>query len=188
MGRWSNYANSVKSSGGKYIRLKDGDAVKFAVTDADVGKRRTWWLDGKKVAEGTPESKMSEKMVLCVYDVDQQSMRVLEITGPTFRTLCEKVDEFGEDRIYRIKRYKDQKGFVAYAIDNFDRMPEDLIAKIAREPLIDILSEDEVEELDVEEPAPPPPPAKKPISAKGSGRPSAMPPAQPQAVDEDVPF
>lgn len=188
MGRWEKYSNSVKSSNnGKYIRLKDGDSVKFAVTEAEVGQRTTWWKDGQKVSQAAG-AKESTKIVMGVYDVDQQAPRVLEITTATFRTLCEKIEEFGEDRIYRIKRYKDQKDFVAYAVDNIDRLDDAMKAKIAREPLLDILSEADVEML--EEAEEKPKEAPKPIPPKprtATGKVSAMPAAAP-VPDEDLPF
>jgi hypothetical protein len=200
MGRWGNYAKATPQNGGKYIKLKDGDTVKFAVTDAAVGKQTTWWLEDKdgqrkKVAENTPGAEMNTKMVLCVYDLDQQCMRVLQITPNTFRTLSEKVDEFGENRAYRIKRYRDQKNFVSYAIDNIDRLDAEVVERIAREQVIDILAENDVSELEVA--AETPAPAKRPSpTASAAEKPrtpntrttSAMPPASMPEADEEVPF
>jgi len=201
MSRWGAASKATKSmgGGGKYIKLKDGDSVKFAVTDSAIGKEITYWKDGEKVSEHTPGGEMNTKIVLGVWDLEAQCMRVMRVTPNTFRTIAEKIEEFGEGRIYRIKRYRDAKDFVSYAIDQIDRLEAEVVERIARETPIDILAENDVWPLETAaEPAPAAtkqPPARAPEKPRTSNTMSggrqplpAMPPGQQPGPDDDVPF
>jgi hypothetical protein len=176
MGRWGDYKNQAPKggSGGKYIKLADGDKVRFALTDTEPGQRIQHWLDGKVVPEGSKGALADTKIMLCVYDVDAKSMRVLSVTPNTFARLCDKAEKFGEDKspnIYELERQK-KNGKVQYELDRLDRMTPEQITARDREPVIDVFEEQGVEAL--------------PEAASVVLKPAAVPAGQP--ADADIPF
>ena len=181
MGKWSDKAkNAAPASTGKYIKLKGiGDSIRFCVTDADEGQETTSWKDGKKVPIGTPGCETGTKIVASVFDPAQKCDRVLRMTPAAFAKLAEKVDEFGEDRVYQLKIVKGKGQYNEYVVDQVDRMTADQLKDRANAERIDVLAEDGVVPIPTkEEPTPQP------------SRPAALPKgaAPAPADDADIPF
>jgi hypothetical protein len=185
MGRWGDYKNQAPKGGGdgKYVNLKDGDSIRFSLTDSEPGQEVQYWLDKKSVPEGTKGAEMSTKIMLCVFDVDTKKMRIIRLTPNTFVRLCEKAEKFKEDdgpNVYELER-KLVKGKVQYEIDRLDRMtPEQRTAR-DREDVYDVFNEKGVEALPEQAAAP-----LQQTSQRTSGVDPL--PSGSQAPDDDVPF
>jgi hypothetical protein len=180
MGKWSDRANAAKPKGGgdgKYVKLADGDTIEFAVTDSDVGQESSWWKDGAKVEPDTKGARLDTKIMLCVYDVQQKKMRILRLTPTAFSELSAKLDRFGEDYIWELKRTKEKgKDFVSYKVERLDKLTPEQKQAIARDEPYDVLSERGVVPL--------------PVVESNASEPMPMDPPQgeQQPADEDVPF
>jgi len=146
MSRWNRYKEQTPSSGGKYVKLQDGDSITFALTNTEPGQRVQWWLDGKPVSESTEGAQPDMKIMICIYDVKLRAMRLLSLTPNTFVRLCEKISEFGEDFTFRVKRLK-KHGKVQYEIDRMDRLTPEQRQARDREKPFDPLDENDVTAL-----------------------------------------
>ena len=197
MGRYSAF--EVRSSAGRsrYINLRDGDSVRFVVPSQDPALEETWWAAGAKVEHDHPEAKISRKAVLSVYDLDQQCPRVLRLTMSAWKKLAEKLDRHGDDRPYILSRCKGPNGFPEYTVDHEDRLSPAQLAVIAREPLIDVLGESDVQpwvssSQSAAPAAPAPAPASAPAPAPAARREVVRARKAPRAVagsaDDDIPF
>lgn len=186
MGRWGGYKDQAPKNDGKYVKLNDGDKIRFALTDEDPGQRAQYWLDNKVVPAGTKGADLDTKIVLCVYDIDLRKMRILSITPRTFVRLCEKAEKFGEEATpnsYELERKK-TNGKVEYELDRLDRLAPDMIALIKRADTFDVLSEDGVIPLPDSKLQQPPAPATGPNAAS----PTAAPAAGAQVPEDEIPF
>lgn len=187
---FSNF-RAPPSAGGMFVRLQDGDAVRFILREEwPLGVERSHWLDGRKVDPGTEGAELSVRWISCIYDVDAKCPRVLRVTKSSAEALAERTREFGYGKIWRIKRVK-TNGKVSYIVDMIgDATPEQL-ATVAREQVIDVLSLPGVDDMGPE-PAPPPAPASfrraAPAvpSAPQRARPGALP--REPGDEDDIPF
>jgi hypothetical protein len=204
MGRWGRYGADAKKAqpAGKYAKLRDGDRLRYALTEADPVQRIGHWLDGKRVPEGTHGAERSVKIMLCVYDLDAQECRVLEVTPRTFETICAKAEKFREDErpsSWEISRNKGSNGFPVYDVDRLDPLTPEQAASVKASEPYDLLQEQGTIPMPSDDLGPPdiapqdrePPPVghrpRRQADVRPAGRPSAMP--EPAAVpDEDTPF
>lgn len=190
MGRYGDFGRAVKSGGsdGKYVKLEDGDSINFTTLNMpDPGIEITYWKDGAKVDASTAGAERNEKIVCCVWDVDQHRCRILRIGSGTFAKLAQKIEKNGEDRIYTVSR----TGLgmkTRYEVDRGDRLTEDQVSATERAEQFDPLNERNVEPLRT---------APKiggseaqPAASKAKATPKAKPAAPPPPVesDDEIPF
>lgn len=107
--KWSKYAEraSAATGGGLFLKLGDKQSIKFIVrADQTPHEVHQLFPEGggkpEEVDPGTPGAQVRFNLV--VYDIDQKSLRVWACSPGTFAQLSEKLDEFGEDRVFRVKR------------------------------------------------------------------------------------
>jgi hypothetical protein len=137
---WKKAAASMKGSGdGKFINLKDGESVTFAIM-GDPGE--TWLLfpqgGGKPETVKAGTHGAQHKVGLPIYDTKQKCPRLLQITKNTFSDLAELVAELGIDRVYRVSRKGSSLTDTKYTCSGVDRIDDALKATIARETPIDL--------------------------------------------------
>lgn len=188
-GKWGKMAASVRS-GGKYVKLADGEFIKFVWDPAgDVGQEITHWKetpDGKrlKVDASDPAGEAGVKIAACVWDVDAKEWRMMRFTPPTFSRLGEKLDEFGDSsRVYRVKR-TNTKGRVGYEVDHVGPADEATIARMASAQPFSVLDEKDVYPLPEAESEP------EPVKPAAMPRARAAPKAAEPAAEPDaeIPF
>lgn len=141
MSKWNDYASNVKGSGnGKFVNLKDGERVTFAIM-GDPGEQHLLFPQGggkpTEVKAGTPNAQV--KIGLPIYDLDQKAPRLLQISVPTFKDLASLVGELGEDRSYRVSRTGSTKTDTRYFVTSIDRLTPEQTATIRRESPVDLV-------------------------------------------------
>lgn len=95
-----------KKSGGRWVKLSDGDQMDFVLLGEPHVRFKRWDQSlGKSVDAGGPGGDAKVFYTFNVWDVGEQSVRVLELNERWFLALYEDhIDEDGSCNIFRIKR------------------------------------------------------------------------------------
>ncbi len=179
MSKWSKYAEraSEASGSGLFLKLGDKQSIKFIVTDQTPHELHQLFPEGggkpEEVEPGTPGAQVRFHVV--IYDIDAKSRRIWGCSPGTFAKLSEKIGEFGEDKVYRVKRDGIDKK-TKWEIDHMRPATEAEVKAMNAEDPIDL---DKYGGRALSESAPP----AKPAGRKTDPVPSDLPPD-----DEDIPF
>ena len=195
MSDWSRFKGAFQSSGGapsgRFINLKDNEAVTFYLPPQTPGMEESWWKDKSKVDHDTPGAEKSVKVVLSVWDMRAQCHRILRLTPPTFLRLIDKVSKDGGERPYTLSRSR-RSGKVSYEVDKEDRLDAATLERIRREPILQVLDLEGVYPMEESEPpkASAPNPSTRESSAvpSRSARPAKPSPFAMTSPDSDDPF
>lgn len=146
MSKWSDYGKKVAGdTGGKFIRVKDGEAVQFVVMDAEPGERHQLFpseeeakrgVKPQDVSPGTPGARVT--IGVAVYGIVAKAPQILQLTRVTFVKLTEKLAKFGDDRIFELSR-KGSGLSTEYTIDHIGPMTDAQKATVAREMPCDLV-------------------------------------------------
>lgn len=198
MSKWDQYSKRAKETGGGglFARLTSGQSIKFIVIGDPHEAHKLFPEDGGKPQDVEPGTAgATVQIMLHVYDTDQKSGRILQITPRTFVDLADKLGEFGDDHIFRLKRTGEGMK-TRYAVDHISNASEQQLQLARGQDPIDIeqYGGRPIElEPDAEPTKPATKPAAKPSTATQSkgGRPAAMPADDMRTGDpndDEVPF
>jgi hypothetical protein len=137
---WSSYskrAKEVGGGGGKFVRLKDGESITFAIMGGP-GERHQLWVGDKPqdVAAGTAGAQVT--IGLPIYDTKEKCPRLLQLSPGTFGMLADLVSELGAERTYRVSRKGSGKTDTKYTCSSIDKIDDALKATVGREMAVDI--------------------------------------------------
>lgn len=190
MSKWKQYSERAgRAAGGMFVRLKSGEAVRFVVV-GDPHERHLIFPEGggkpEDVSPGTPGATV--QIGLEVYDTDKLSLRILQLTPNTFAGLADKLAEFGDERVYRIKRTGEGLK-TRYAVDHVGPATDEQVEHLSQQDRLDLEQYGWTPIEIAEDPAPV---AAAPAGKKGAGArtaPASQPQAaQPQPNDDNIPF
>lgn len=183
MSKWSQYAQKAgpKSrgtggGGGLFLRLKDGDSVKYVVPPtATPHQRYQRWTGSEYEQADGPGEGVKAQILVPVMVVPDNEIKILGLSPTAFVTFCDRMadpDIGGNEQVYRMKRTGADLDTV-YDVQRLDRATPDQIAMAARHAIPDLSQwGDPIPGVDE--------PAKKATASKPQ-------PAQTQP-DSDVPF
>jgi hypothetical protein len=104
------------------------------------GEQHLLYRDGvskpEVVKPGTTGAQV--KIGLPIYDVNDKTPKLLQLSVPTFRDLAELVAELGEDRVYRVKRTGSGKTDTKYSVTSIGPSDDATRTALADEAPVDL--------------------------------------------------
>ncbi len=139
MSKWADYGSKAKESagGGMFVRLTDGSSIKFIVQGDPCEAHKLFPEGGGKPTDVPPGTAGANvKIMLVAFDVDAKGNKVLQLTPNTFVDLAEKIAEFGDDHIFRVKRKGSGMTDTRYSVDHIgSATPEQLETAAGQDPI-----------------------------------------------------
>lgn len=147
MSKWSQYAQKAGprggggGGGGLFVKLGDGESVKYIVPPLAVPHQRYQFWNGSEYEQRDgPGEGVQAKILVPVMVLPDNEIKVLQLSPTAFVTFCDRMadaDIGGNDQVYRLKRTGAGLDTV-YDVQRLDRATPDQIAMAARHAMPDL--------------------------------------------------
>jgi hypothetical protein len=87
------WANQIKSGGGKYLKVKDGDEVRFTVFHAPYTMQKTW-----------DDGSTSNRFVFSVYNLDEKAPQIYECAPGVASSIGKQLEKKGYSGVIMLTR------------------------------------------------------------------------------------